>query len=311
MPQLNDAQELLKKLGFDRQRTNIMAARTLLALAQLTPDQKWDAASNPRIGVRSIMDWMRNELDFQVAENTRETIRRFVLKQFVEAGFCLHNDDDPGRPTNSSKNVYRLSDEALAVIRSYQRDGSEKIIGKYLKSKVVLTDKYAKARELSRFNVTLPQGEQVSLKRGGQNQLIEKIIADFCPQFIPDAQVLYIGDADSKEGLYDKQRLSQLGVELPDHGKMPDLIVYQPDKHWLFLIEACSTHGPIDHWRYSELESLFSQTSAGLVYVSCFPNRSTLRKFIADLAWETEAWIAEEPTHMLHLNGSRFMGPYS
>lgn len=92
---------------------------------------------------------------------------------------------------------------------------------------------------------------------------------------------------------------------------MPDLIVYQPDKHWLFLIEACSTHGPVDHWRYSELESLFSQTSAGLVYVSCFPDRATLRRFIADLAWETEAWIAEEPTHMMHLNGSRFMGPYN
>lgn len=311
MPQLNDAQKLLTTLGFDRQRTNVMAARTLLALAQLNFEQDWAEASNPRMGVRSIMDWMRQELDFQVAENTRETIRRFVLKQFVEAGFCLHNDDDPERPTNSSKNVYRLSDEALAVVRSYQGDSGGKIIEKYLKSKVVLTDKYAKARERSRFSITLPQGEKVSLKRGGQNQLIEKIITDFCPQFIPDAQVLYIGDADSKEGTYDRERLRELGIELPEQGKMPDLIVYQPDKHWLFLIEACSTHGPVDHWRYSELESLFSQTSAGLVYVSCFPDRATLRRFIADLAWETEAWIAEEPTHMMHLNGSRFMGPYN
>ena len=311
MPQLDDAQKLLTTLGFDRQRTNVMAARTLLALAQLNFEQDWAEASNPRMGVRSIMDWMRQELDFQVAENTLETIRRFVLKQFVEAGFCLHNDDDPERPTNSSKNVYRLSDEALAVVRSYQGDSNGKIIENYLKSKVVLTDKYAKARERSRFSITLPQGEKVSLKRGGQNQLIEKIITDFCPQFIPDAQVLYIGDADSKEGTYDRERLRELGIELPEHGKMPDLIVYQPDKHWLFLIEACSTHGPVDHWRYSELESLFSQTSAGLVYVSCFPDRATLRRFIADLAWETEAWIAEEPTHMMHLNGSRFMGPYN
>lgn len=311
MPQLDDAQKLLTTLGFDRQRTNVMAARTLLALAQLNFEQDWAEASNPRMGVRSIMDWMRQELDFQVAENTRETIRRFVLKQFVEAGFCLQNDDVPERPTNSPKNVYRLSDEALAVVRSYQGDNSGKIIENYLKSKIVLTDKYAKARERSRFSITLPQGKSVSLKRGGQNQLIEKIITDFCPQFIPDAQVLYIGDADSKEGTYDRERLRELGIELPEHGKMPDLIVYQPDNHWLFLIEACSTHGPIDHWRYSELESLFSQTSAGLVYVSCFPDRATLRRFIADLAWETEAWIAEEPTHMMHLNGSRFMGPYS
>ena len=26
-------------------------------------------------------------------------------------------------------------------------------------------------------------------------------------------------------------------------------------------------------------------------------------KFLADLAWETEAWCASDPTHMIHLNG--------
>ncbi|WP_423817210.1 hypothetical protein [Rothia nasimurium] len=62
MPQLNDAQKLLTTLGFDRQRTNVMAARTLLALAQLNFEQDWAEASNPRMGVRSIMDWMRQEL---------------------------------------------------------------------------------------------------------------------------------------------------------------------------------------------------------------------------------------------------------
>ena len=92
---------------------------------------------------------------------------------------------------------------------------------------------------------------------------------------------------------------------------MPDLIVYQPDKNWLFLMEACSTHGPIDNSRYTELESLFGGSSAGLVYVSCFPDRQVLRKFLADLAWETEAWVAEEPTHLMHLNGTRFLGPYN
>ena len=130
-------------------------------------------------------------------------------------------------------------------------------------------------------------------------------------QFIPDGQVLYIGDADNKLVVYEKDALEQLGISLDSHGKMPDLIVYQPDKNWLFLMEACSTHGPIDNSRYTELESLFGGSSAGLVYVSCFPDRQVLRKFLADLAWETEAWVAEEPTHLMHLNGTRFLGPYN
>ncbi|MDK8718725.1 BsuBI/PstI family type II restriction endonuclease [Corynebacterium pseudodiphtheriticum] len=311
MATIEEAQELLIKFGFDKQRTNELSARTLLSLAQLDFDTPWNQATNNRVGVRALMDWMRAELDHNIAENTRESIRRFVLKQFVEAGFCLHNDDDPARPTNSSKNVYRLSDEALRVLHSYQTSIFESRLTSYLKKAGTLKERYAAARKLSHFDLALPSGVKVSLKSGGQNQLIKDIIRKFCPQFIPNGKVLYIGDADQKLGFYDKKTLHSLGVCLEEHGKMPDLIVYQPDKNWLFLMEACTTHGPIDHWRYGELTSLFSSSKAGLVLVSCFPDRATLRKFIPQLAWETEAWVAQEPTHMLHFNGSRFLGPYT
>ncbi|MFS2517149.1 MULTISPECIES: BsuBI/PstI family type II restriction endonuclease [Parabacteroides] len=30
---------------------------------------------------------------------------------------------------------------------------------------------------------------------------------------------------------------------------------------------------------------------------------------MADIAWETEVWIAENPGHMIHFNGDRFIGP--
>jgi hypothetical protein len=40
-------------------------------------------------------------------------------------------------------------------------------------------------------------------------------------------------------------------------------------------------------------------------------DRPTMRKFFADLAWETEAWCASDPTHLIHLNGERFLGPYA
>ncbi|MBK4173837.1 restriction endonuclease [Corynebacterium macginleyi] len=311
MVNLEDARNLLSLLGFDKKRTNEISGRTLLALAQLNHESVWNEAQNNRLGVRDLLDWMRKELDYPIAENSRETVRRFVLKQFVEAGFCLHNDDDPARPTNSSKNVYRLSDEALQVVRSYQSLNFEIELSGYIEKKGTLKQRYAAARELSRFKLTLPDGAEISLKTGGQNGLIKEMVERFCPQFIPNGKVLYIGDADNKTVVYDEVTLNSLEVYLEEHGKMPDLIVYQPDKNWLFLMEACTTHGPVDHWRYGELYELFGSSTAGLVLVSCFPDRATLRRFIPDLAWETEAWVAEEPTHMMHLNGSRFLGPYA
>jgi hypothetical protein len=29
-----------------------------------------------------------------------------------------------------------------------------------------------------------------------------------------------------------------------------------------------------------------------------------------EIAWETDVWIAEAPTHLIHFNGERLLGPY-
>lgn len=30
----------------------------------------------------------------------------------------------------------------------------------------------------------------------------------------------------------------------------------------------------------------------------------------AVISWETDVWIADEPSHLIHFNGVRFLGPY-
>lgn len=55
---------------------------------------------------------------------------------------------------------------------------------------------------------------------------------------------------------------------------------------------------------------LFRAATPGLVYVSCFPDRREMRKYLHEIAWETEAWSADDPTHLIHFNGERFLGPY-
>ena len=158
--------------------------------------------------------------------------------------------------------------------------------------------------------MTTPTGEVFTLKGGGQNILIKEMVENFCAYFVPGGEILYVGDADDKLATFERDRLASLGVVVDEHGKMPDLVVYQASSNWLFLMEAASTHGPVDHIRYSELSRMFAGSSAGIISVSCFPNRSVMRRFLADLAWETEVWLASDPTHMIHLNGDRFLGPY-
>lgn len=311
-----EARRLLKLFEFDEKRTNDMAARTLLSLLNLREGDTWDQATNNRIGVRGLMDWMRNNLDFPIAENSRETIRREVLHQFVAVAFCEHNDDDPDRPTNSSKNVYRVSPNALSVIRMYSGSNDDTssefriALEEYLAYAPSLVELQREERKIHKIPVRMPSNEIAYINPGGQNKLIKSMVEEFCPRFAPGGQVLYIGDADSKTSNYNKELLSSLGINLDMHGKMPDLVVYQKDKNWLFLMEAVTTHGPVNPLRKKDLESLFGGSEAGIVYVSCFPNRQVLRSHLMDIAWETEVWLESDPTHMIHFNGSRFMGPY-
>ena len=310
MSTVQEAQDILRAFEFDSRRTNEASARTLLALAGLDENNTWADSTNERMGVRAILDWMRGPLNHPIAENSRETIRRFVLHQFVDAGFCLYNDDDPARPTNSSKNNYRLNPEALLTIRLYGTPDFVPAVEEYLAEVGSLEAKYRAARDLARIPVTTPDGGVFTLKGGGQNILIKAMVEDFCAYFVPGGEILYVGDADEKLATFERDRLAELGVVVDEHGKMPDLVVYLASKNWLFLMEAASTHGPVDHIRYSELSQMFAGSLAGVVYVSCFPNRSTMRRFLGDLAWETEVWLASDPTHMIHLNGDRFLGPH-
>jgi type II restriction enzyme len=59
------------------------------------------------------------------------------------------------------------------------------------------------------------------------------------------------------------------------------------------------------------LTALFASASAGLVFVTAFLSRRDLVKYVHDIAWETEVWVADAPTHLIHFDGIRFLGPYA
>lgn len=307
---VEDARIALETLGMDAERSNERSALVLLALLRLTPAESWAEAANPMLGTRAIMDFIRDEYGKDYAPNTRETVRRFTLHQFVEAQLVVQNPDEPQRPVNSPKWNYQVAAEALDVLRAYGTDAWQSATDRYLADLPGLKARYAAAREMDRIPLTLPDGSIFTLSPGGQNVLLKAMVEDFCPRFTPGGQVLYIGDAGDKWALSERETLSSLNVAVDEHGKMPDLVIYLPDRNWLVLLEAASSHGPVDSKRQAELAGLFAQSTAGLVYVSCFPNRAEFRKYVDKIAWESEVWCADHPTHMIHYNGERFLGPY-
>jgi len=155
------------------------------------------------------------------------------------------------------------------------------------------------------------EGTEIALSAGEHSTLIKRIVEEFSPRFVAGGRLVYVGDTGDKYCYFDTDLLKQLRVVLDSHGKLPDVVIYSEEKNWLFLIESVTSHGPVDSKRHTELERLFAGCSAGLVYVSAFPNRSVFLKYIEAIAWETDVWIADAPSHMIHFNGARFLGPYT
>jgi adenine-specific DNA-methyltransferase len=101
-----------------------------------------------------------------------------------------------------------------------------------------------------------------------------------------------------------------MGIELDPHGKMPDIVVYYEQQDWLVLVEAVTSHGPVNLKRRNELKQLFQSAAQGLVFVTAFPGRKEMTRYLAEICWETEVWIANQLDHLIHFNGERFLGPH-
>jgi hypothetical protein len=307
---LTEALTILNQLGLPRQQLNDRTALCLLSLLDMQPTKKWSDASDPLVGITPIMDWSRAHYQKDYAPNTRETFRRQSMHQFIEAGICLYNPDKPDRSVNSPKAVYQIEPNLLNALRTFGTTEYELEMKRFLSIRPSLAKKYAKARDMEMIPVKLKDGHEIKLSAGEHSQLIKEIVEDFGSRFVPDSQLVYVGDTGFKHGYFDTDLLKGLGVELDNHGKLPDVVLFDTKRNWLILIESVTSHGPVDSKRHAELSTLFKKCTAGLVYVSAFPNKKTFLKYLPDISWETEVWIADAPTHMIHFNGSRFLGPY-
>lgn len=308
---IKTALEVLKQLGFPRAQLNERSALCLLALLNLTPGKEWSDSAASVIGITPVMDWIAEYYRIKYAPNTRETFRRQTMHQFIEAAIVVANPDDPSRSVNSPKNVYQVNVIALSLFQAFGGEQWAPMLEGFQRGQLGLKAKYAKERDILRVPIMMGSGIEVFLSVGEHSNLIRDIVEKFGPTFLKDGVLVYVGDTGDKHAIFEKDMLAGLGVVVDMHGKMPDVILFDRAKSWLFLIESVTSHGPVDGKRFGELSTLFAGAKVGLVFVTAFPTRNLMMKYLPLIAWETEVWVAEAPTHLIHFNGDRFLGPYA
>ncbi len=182
MSKIDEAKVILRALGMPSRQRNDNAVYTLLAFCAVGPETDWQAASAIRTNPHGVIQFARDKYGKIYQENTRETIRRQAIHQFVQGGILLRNPDDPALPTNSPRTHYALSQEALDAIRAYGSPNFSLLSRKFLEAVGSgLVHRYAATIKRRAVPVQLPNGTTLSLSPGKHKQLQRQIIEIFLP----------------------------------------------------------------------------------------------------------------------------------
>ncbi|MFH0865818.1 MAG: BsuBI/PstI family type II restriction endonuclease, partial [Bacteroidota bacterium] len=310
MSKIDEAKSILKALGLPVPQQNEISAYTFLALCGIKPDDEWKNAERKSLKItKGVMAFIKDVYGREYAPNTRETVRRQVLHQFVQARIADYNPDNPTLPVNSPRAHYAITLPALDAIIKFGKKDWDQAVEKFHLAFGDLSKQYKKEREQNLIPVLLSNGKSIKLSAGKHNEVQAAIVQEFAPRFAKDSSVIYIGDTANKNLYVDKQTMEALGIPITEHSKLPDVVIYNQAKHWLFLIEAVTSHGPVSPKRVVEIEEFLKNCNAAKIYVSAFPDFSEFKKHSNNIAWETEVWLVESPDHMIHFNGDKFLGP--
>lgn len=287
-------------------------AIAFLACADIKKNNEWENAKDLNDGftlkTREVIDFVNEHFKENISSGSYDDIRRKDLKLLTVAEIVVQSS--PNAATNDSTRGYAINPFFIELIRSFGCKDWESTISLTLKNKVFLSKRLRRERDIVAIKVILPSGKDLKFSAGIHNELQKAIIEEFLPRYGYGSEILYVGDTSDKFLRLEKQKLEDLNFFDISHEELPDVIAYSKQRNWLYLIEAVHTSGAISELRLLQLQNLTKNCKADIVYVTAFMNRSKFRQFIADIAWETEVWIADNPDHLVHFNGDKFLGPY-
>lgn len=290
--------------------------KVVLAFAGITPSRTladatgWDDADHQLIRSRELIELLNADWGEAISRGGYDIVRRESVKFLQAAGIVLKNPDQPSRAPNSPATGYALSPEFAILLRSFGTASWEFDLRQFIQQAGSLRAAFRKHRDMEMVPVVLPDGVEVQLSPGRHNTLQARIIEEFLPRYMPGCELVYLGDAENRTLARNDELAAEVGFFALDHQHLPDIIVFDRRRSWLTIIEAVDASGHLTALRMRELKALLVGARYPQVFVSAFLTYKVFSKFASELAWETEAWIAEHPTHLIHFDGKRYLGPY-
>lgn len=297
--QIDYIQDILSKINFPKRYNTEQTAICILALiTDISVDGLVMGKGSLRDGarIRNILDFKRNILKEDVAENTRESYRKQSLKPLYELGIVEKHQSSINDPNTH----YTINPKFEDILKASGKEQSE-FIKNWNRTYQTKLQKLQKVRAIT--DVRIEQWG-LSLSAGRHNELVKDILEIFVPSYIHHFSPVYVGNTRNKMLLVNQEICQKLSLKLDEHDQLPDVIVYNDQTNILYVIESVTSVGSVNETRKEEIKRLLTKKlkrlTYGLVLVTAFPDRKTFRKFVEEIAWGTKVWIAEEHFGIIH-----------
>jgi len=215
-------------------------------------------------------------------------------KALIEAGFKFY----PGHLKAKSPNsCYRLANSFVDILRE---DNWQSILDQWIQG-----DAVRRRHELQ----AVAAAEAKKMADNSHTQLIQASINHYVPAFLPGYEVLYVDDGDGDRITEEqKEILAKAGLALELGDAMPDVLLWNPEKSFLWVIEAVTSDGEVDSHKVAQMTNFSNRHNIQSIgFTTTYP---TWKKFAerqkqtkANLAINSHVWILESGSTQLTVEG--------
>jgi type II restriction enzyme len=313
---INESINILENIGIpvsvQTERSLERMGMSFLALTGVKEDWKTAKSLADGYGLSSkdIIKYFNENFEDNISVGSYDSVPKYYIKLLIVGGFVEKSGLNPKENYNSKTRKYAITESVRNLVIHYNTNSWNKKLEEFNGNKVLLHEELKRKRALDLLQVVLPNGQKLNFSPGNHNELQKQIIESFLPRFGANCEVLYVGDGANKSLLKESSMLQELNFFDISHGMLPDIVAYSRSNNWLYLIEAFYSTGIISEIRMKELKMNLSSCSAEIIFITAFATKKEFQKHIREIAWETEVWTADNPDHMVHFNGHKFLGAY-
>lgn len=305
--------DILEQVGIpvngltDRRKERMSEACLAVAGIKTSFSEVQSSEDGTFLKTRDIIEYVNRYFGENISSGSYDDVRRKDLLLLVESGIVVNSAIAGEIATNNPTRGYALAPHFAKLVRAFGQRNWRQAVNEFIETNICLRAEFEHARELERLPVKLPSGMEIHLSAGEHNILQKQIIEDFLPRFGMGAEILYVGDTADKFLFLNENKLNEIGFFTLKHEELPDIVAYSDEKNLLYLIEAVHSAGPMSEVRVRKLKRQLQGCKATMLFFTAFLDKKDFRKWVTQIAWETEVWIAENPDHLVHFNGYKFL----